>query len=415
MPTLVRLQQAAADLFGLELGPDGQQLNEYQQMLLDEADRIAAGGPTGSQWRSDKSDINQRTNAPIEHLFNDVFARDFNATDMEELQYLFMSDKTSDNFPKKYLLMSDEQINEEYPRSSKKRKDEMIAERDSKTKAELDEVRQAYDDFKKQRALEEANVRIANSEGVPATPYNSPQEARKALLRHIYADTQRLLREKGIGPTTFYRGLSLTRKQVDALEGKIRKETGNDEFSLYTSDGEFNPQSLVGLDVVLPRNALESWTTELAVADSIGANIDAGVNVEYEDGADKPKVTDEPIIAEIVLGGTFDPSRIVSTPATGFGQYREGEVVLTGNRDEPLKVMAASPRVGKTGKLTKYDGSEKEIRNKLSARVQRGESEYFYNGWGYSDAAREVSDRVRQGIVEARTLLIRYFKSLGYN
>lgn len=415
VPTLVRLQQAAADLFGLELGPDGQQLNEYQQMLLDEADRIAAGGPTGSQWRSDTSDVNQRTNAPIEHLFNDVFARDFNATDMEELQYLFMNDKTSDNFPQKYLLMSDEQIDIEYPRTSKKRKDEMKAERDKKTKAELDEVQRAYDEFTKQRALEEANTRIVNTGGVPATPYNSPQEARKALLRHIYAETQRLLREKGVGPTTFYRGVSLTRNQVDALQDKIRKETGNESFSLFTSDGEFNPQALVGLDVVLPRNALESWTTDLLVADSIGANIDAGVNVSYEEGASKPIVKDEPIIAEIVLGGTFDPSRIVSTPATGFGQYREGEVVLTGNRDEPLKVMAASPRTGKVGKLTKYDGSEKEIRNKLSERVRRGEGSYYYNGWGYGDAASEVSARVRQGIVEARTLLIRYFKSLGYN
>lgn len=413
VPTLVRLQQAAADLFGLELGLDGQQLNEYQQMLLDEADRIASGG---RQWRSTSSDELQRTEAPIEHLFLDVFARDFPAQgEMEELRYLFMSDKTSNNFPKKYLLMSDEQIDEEYPRASKKRKDEMIAERDSKTKAELDEVQIAYDEFTKQRALEEANTRIANTGGVPATPYDSPQEARKALLRHIYTDTQRLLREKGIGPTTFYRGLSMTRKQVDALQDKIREETGNDSFSLYTSDGEFNPQALVGLDVVLPRNALESWTTDLLVADSIGANIDAGVDVKYEDGDEFPTIKDEPIIAEIVLGGTFDPSRIVSTPATGFGQYREGEVVLTGNRDEPLKVMAASPRVGKVGKLTKYDGSEKEIRNKLSARVQRGESEYFYNGWGYGDAAKEVSDRVRQGIVEARTLLIRYFKSLGYN
>lgn len=409
VPTLVRLQQAAAELFGLELGPDGQQLNDYQQMLLEEADRVAAGG---RQWRSTSSDVLQRTEQPIEHLFVDVFARDFAAQgEMDELRYLFMQDNTSMNFPNKYLTLSDDEIRKQYKKNAEK----LILEKRKRTPEEIKAVEEAYKEWQKQRALEEANLRIADTSGVPSTPYDSPQEARKALLAYIYKQTQQLLKEKGVGPTTLYRGVSLTRGQVDALQDKIRQETGNESFSLYKDDGEFNPQALVGLDVTLPRNALESWTADLLVADSIGANIDAGVNLQYEEGLDYPTVKEEPIIAELVLGGTFDPTRIVSTPETGFGQYREGEVVLTGNRDEPLKVMAASPRVGKVGNLSPITGNDSDVKGKLSERVKRGRSRYFYNGWGYSDSAREVSERVRQGIVEARLLLIKYFKNLGYN
>jgi len=407
VPTLVRLQDAAAELFGLELGPDGQRLNDYQQLLLEESDRVATGG---RQWYSESNDSLQRTEIPIEHLFNDVFERDFEAqSEMEETRYLFMSDKTSDNFPDKYLTMSDEEIRKEY----KKNADKLIEEKNKKTAAQLLDARQRYDAYKKQRALEEASLRIASSAGVPSTPYSTPQEARKAFLAHVYKRTQEKLKEDGIGPTTLYRGVSLTRAQVDALQDKIREETGNKSFSLYNENGEFNPSALVGTDVNLPRNALESWTADLIVADSIGANIDAGVSVSYEGDSNVPKVEEEPIIAEIVLGGTFNPERIVSTPATGFGQYREGEIVITGNREERLKVMGGAARVGKIG--SRIIGTEANVGEKLTQRTKRGEPVYYYNPWGYSEAVDYVSDQVRRGIIEARTLMIKYFKNLGFN
>lgn len=409
VPTLVRLQQAAADLFGLQLGPDGQQLNDYQQMLLDEADRVAT---SGRQWYSDSSDVYQRTEIPIEHLFNDVFARDFAAQgEMEENRYLFMSDKTSDNFPLKYLTMSDDDIRKKYPDNAQA----LIDDKKKRTPEQIKQAEADYIEFKKKRAHDEMNLRIASTAGVPSTPYDSPQEARKALLRHIYTQTQDLLREKGVGPTTFYRGLSLTKGQVDALQDRIREETGDDSFSLYDDDGAFNPQALVGRDVVLPRNALESWTTDLLVADSIGANIDAGVKLTRKEGQEFPEIEEDPIIAEIVLGGIFDPSRVVSTPETGFGQYREGEVVLTGNRDEPLKIMASSARKN-TKKPTRPGRYNQVTESQLWSRVERSVSEYFYNSWGYGASAREITEtKVRRGIVEARALMTRYFKSLGYN
>jgi hypothetical protein len=413
-PMLVRLQDAAAELFGLQLGEDGNRLNDYQQMLLDESNRIATRG--GRQWRSESKDSLQRTEIPIEHLFYDWFERKFDFQTMQETSNLYTD--VDLQFPQRYLVtnddgtfkLSDDMVKEIYSEEGAKK---YLEERKKATPEQLTAIRTKYDNW---YALNKEKIErntIQNPLGVPNTPYDNPQQARKAFIKHMYDETQKFLRDNGIGNTTLYRSINFTQSQLDALQDNIRKQTGNDDFTLYDEDGQFNPSALVGQDISMPRNALESWTADLLVASSISANIDAGI--EFNNSGGSAVVTDEPIVAELVVGANFDPSRMVSVPPTGFGMWREGEVVVTGNKDEQLKVMAGSSRVGKMGKLPKPRIPEANVYDLLTERMRRGDYAYWYNLLGFSDKMFDQAMLDRRAIIQARAQMINIYRKIGFN
>ena len=403
VPMLVRMQDAAADLFGLQLGAKGQKLNLYQAYLLAEADRITKGGKDGRQWNSTSSDELQRTELEIEHLFWDWFQKDFSDESLEELSYPFLG-KPEKGYEKAHLNMTDEQIRKRFPKNAQR----LIDERNRATSEQKAQARQGQAEFDERNRLTRERNRLQNSDAIPGTPYENPQQARKAVLKYIYDKTQKMLRDNNIGRTTLYRSISLTMSQIVALQNQIRQATGDSSYSLFDKDGNFDPSALSGRDIRMPRNALESWTADFLVADSISANVDSGFAVDSEG-----KNTIEPIVAEIVIGADFDPSRIVSTARTGFGQFREGEVVITGNRSDALKVVGASSRVGNLRQISRGRVSSASALQQLLARFKRGNSAYWYQQ--NATKSRRYSALIREGMIQARAAAIALHRKLGFN
>jgi hypothetical protein len=342
IPSLIRLQDAAAELFGLQLGENDERLNSYQQGLLQEADVIARGG---RQRGSASNDKYERTKPVNEHFFVDPFERNFEYFTLREIMFPFRGSEQGTTIP------------EDISTFIMKLREDMTPEERSR----VDEWRNSL-----------KPIASSSEENIPGTPYEKSQDARKALLKNIYDRTQQLLEEKGIKKATLYRSIALTKEQLDAVERSIREKTGDQRFTVYNRDGSFNPDSINGQDIDLPRNALESWTYDLPVADSMAANID---------GVGKDGLT--PIFAEIVMATDVDASRIVSTPATGFGRHTEAEIVITGNKDDTVKVVATHAR-DKKNKLKKQrfrDLNLDEIEEFLRDRLSVTNSSYWYTNY----------------------------------
>lgn len=371
IPTLVRLQDAAADLFGLQLGENGQKLTEFQQGLLDEVERVVGGGAI---MNYDTSQVRNRTEIELEHLFKDFFEANYTADSERSVDYAFLGQR--------------------YESAKVKDLDDPIA-RAKLTPDEIAKLEQEREDVKEHNE----KARLGAISTAPGSPYANSQQARMALLKAIYEKTQDLLAEKGVKRATLYRSVGFTQSQLDALQDKIR-ETEGPLFSIYDSNGEFDPSTLAGREISLPRNAMESWSHDYVATVGLGANVDNGVVV---DGSGKAET--KPIVAEIVLGGDFDASRIVSTAATGFGQFREGEVVVTGMRDEPIKVVSAHSR-GDNAVQKKINPNQSTgaLQKAYSDRMRLTRNAFWYDG--YQNAEAMIINSVREGLISARVAAI---------
>lgn len=371
IPTLVRLQDAAADLFGLQLGDDGQKLSPFQQFLMSEVDRVVGGGAI---MNYDTSQVRNRTETGVEHLFKDFFEANYTADSERTVDYAFLGQR--------------------YESSKVKRLDDPV-ERAKLTPEEISKLEDEREEVREHN--EKARLGVIGT--APGSPYATSQQARMALLKAIYDKTQQLLAEKGIRRATLYRSVSFTQKQLDALQKKMQ-ETEGPEFSIYDENGEFDPSTISGRDISLPRNAMESWSHDYVATVGLGANVDNGVDAK-PDG----ETTLEPIVAEIILGGDFDASRIVSTPATGFGQFREGEVVISGMKDEPIKVVSAHTRGNGTGSpKIKPNQSQGALQRQYSDRMRLSKSAFWYNG--YENAEAMIVNAVREGLISARVAAV---------
>lgn len=366
IPMLVRLQDAAAELFGLKLGENDQRLNEYQQELLDEAAKISRGG---RQRGSASNDRETRTKVESDHYFADPFERNYDFFTIKEIMFPF----TVPNLQETAMPM-------ELRAKVGKLPEDMTPE-------VLAEVKKFREETQKYSVTTETNI--------PGTPYETSQQARMAVLKNIYERTQQLLSEKGIKRATLYRSVSLTKGMLDAVQADIRERTGNQNFSVYNRDGSFNPESLNGVDVNFPRNAMESWTYDLATADLSAVNVDG----KGQDGMD-------PIIAEIVMAADVPASRIVSTPATGFGQYNEGEIVITGNKEDKTKVVASRSRnqIGKFKKQRFRDLTLDGIYEFLKKRFNSDSSAYWYTG--YQQLMSVLTQEQRDHLIDRRASII---------
>jgi len=374
-PMLVRLQAAAAELFGLQLGDDGKPLNDYQQYLLDEADALARGQ---RQWGSSSNDMYQRTMPQNEHWFIDPFERDYTALSLEDTMFPFRGAEAT-TLPAGVQKIFNKKPGEVTP----------------------EERAYAMEEVAKWR---EANrqLGVSSMDAIPGTPYSSSQQARKAVLKAIYDRTQQLLADAGVKRATLYRNVTFTKAQLDALQESVRQSTGDKSFTLYGPDGKFNPSALTGIDIDLPRNALESWSYDFGVANSFGVNADGS----GKSGLDE-------IVAEIVLASDVDASRMVSTPATGFGQYTEGEVVITGNKADKVKVVASHSRVG-LDPLSRLDVSkmtQEDIVRALLRRLNSPHSAYWYTDYKYLMSRLFAS--TRRDLIERRANIIKNAKEAG--
>ena len=371
IPTLVRLQDAAADLFNLQLGENGEKLTEFQQGLLDEVKRVVSGGAI---MNYDTSQVRNRTEVELEHLFRDFFEANYTADSERSVDYAFLG--------------------QQYESAKVKKLDNPI-ERAKLTPEQIEKLEQEREDVREHNE----KARLGAISTAPGSPYSNSQQARMALLKAVYEKTQELLAKKGIKRATLYRSVGFTQSQLDALQEKIR-ETEGPLFSIYDSNGDFDPSTLSGRDISLPRNAMESWSHDYVATVGIGANVDNGVVV---DGSGKAEL--QPIVAEIVLGGNFDASRIVSTAATGFGQFREGEVVVTGMRDEPVKVVSAHGRGDNTARRKiNPNQSLGALQKAYSDRMRLTNNSFWYDG--YQNAEAMIVNSVREGLISARVAAI---------
>lgn len=372
-PMLVRLQAAAAELFGLQLGDNGKPLNSYQQSLLDKANALASGE---RQLGSRSNDMFQRTMPQNEHWFIDPFERDYTAFSLEDTMFPFRATEATTLDKEVRSLMS------------KKPKDVTPAEQ-----VRIDEGLKAW-------RKENEQLGVTSEDNIPGTPYTSSQQARKAVLKSIYDRTQKLLADAGVKQATLYRNVTFTKSQLDALQESVRQKTGNKSYTLYDSNGSFNPDALSGVDVDLPRNALESWTYDFGVANAFGVNTD---------GAGSSGL--DPIVAEIVLASDVDAKRMVSTPATGFGQYTEGEVVITGNKDDKVKVVASHARDSKLFRLEVSRMSQEEIYKALLKRMNSPRSSYWYTDYKYLMSRLFAS--TRSDLIDRRAGIMKSAKDKG--
>lgn len=399
-PMLVRMQQAAAELFGLQLGENGQQLNAYQEFLMKEALRLTQGG---QQLGSSSNDRFMRTYVENLHLFQDYFERNYHTwTDADEMTPIKRAEAPKELAPYMSRLESEW--------------DTYRAEKDKPepplTPQERFEFRKKIFDFYQQNQIVPRSV-----EYIPGTPYRNGQDARKALLKAVYDKTQAMLADAGIKQATLYRSVALTKEQLDVIQDDIRQRTKNKNFTVYNLDGTFNAASLADIDIQLPRNAMESWSYDFHTANTLGASIDTGNPIFDRSTVRSGK---EPkgrtIMAELTLATNVDAARIVSTPASGFGQYGEGEIVITGNKGDSVRVAAANGRKAgdkelgyniwvdqKTGKSK----SIAEITKILRERMQLSSAYYWYTGYqGMSmayTAFREQYIRRRAELIKEAT------------
>jgi hypothetical protein len=96
---------------------------------------------------------------------------------------------------------------------------------------------------------------------------------------------------------------------------------------------------------------------------------------------------------------------MVSTPQTGFGQFREGEVVVTGSRNDQLRVMSAHRRSAK--KLVKINTNVVSNMNSVIQsfldRVGVDNSAYFYPNAESQDARIQAT---RIGLIRGKAMAL---------
>lgn len=431
IPMMVRLQDAAADLFGLQLGEDGQKLNDFQQYLLEQANRISEGG---RQIGSSSSDAIQRSYVENEHYFWDWFQRDFSFIDNlaqpgAEYEFPFFTPATlsrnqsADVKEALELIASDKYIQINYAPNvgdtGKKREEKqekynaILKRRREASDADIEKAKKIYNERMAEVNAINLPARMRGVDATPGTPYANSQEARKALLKHIYDTTQRQLSQAGISKATLFRSIALTRSQLEAIQEQVRNKTGDDTFSVFNKDGSFNPSVITGEMLTMPRNAMESWSYDFLTADSASGNIDESYPVQKVDGRYQYSNDKEPILAEITLASDFDASRIVSLPTSGFGQYREGEIVVTGNNDDQVRIVAAHGRGGESVKLSPSKrGDVEATKNALTKRIGRTSSSFWYNN---PEILKVYSQNLRNILIQMRSAAINQAYKYGFN
>ncbi len=399
-PMLVRMQQAAAELFGLQLGENGKQLNPYQEFLMKEALRLTQGG---QQLGSSSSDRFMRTYVENLHLFQDYFEKNYHTwTDADQMTPIMSADSPKELAP----YMSRPENEWDTFRAKKKTPEPPL------TPQQRFELKKQISDFYQKNQMVPRSV-----EYIPGTPYRNGQDARKALLKAVYDKTQAMLADAGIKQATLYRSVALTKEQLDVIQDDIRQRTGNKKFTVYNPDGTFNASSLADIDIQLPRNAMESWSYDFHTANTLGASVDTGNPIfdrSVVESGKEPK--GRTIMAELTLATNVDAARIVSTPATGFGQYGEGEIVITGNKGDSVRVAAANGRkagdkeLGYNVWVDQKTGKSKsiaEITKILRERMQLNNTYYWYTGYqGMSmayTAFREQYIRRRAELIKEAT------------
>jgi hypothetical protein len=112
-------------------------------------------------------------------------------------------------------------------------------------------------------------------------------DRQRAILRSMYNETQAELKSRGIKEVRLYRGVDLTRADADGLSK--------------------------GVGVLIGTNALESWSVDAEVASAFAQVGPGRVGIVFE--------------------AVVPIERILSTPATGFGCLKEGEVIVLGGVD----------------------------------------------------------------------------------
>lgn len=399
IPTLAFLQKAAAELFDLTLGYDGP-LDKYQYEQIVIATDVLSGSAQPDAYATKfNMAAEERNNPEVMHFYRDAFNPYANLDTPkifdEDFLTMFREKKSSSKELNDYEEMSDEE-KQKIPADKRQKIEEQIKERD---------------EFNSRMRLSTASV-------LPGMPYENADQARKALLKSIYNDTQKLLQDAGIKNATLYRTISLSQQQLEDLQDQYRERTGDKTFSIFDDAGDFDPDKVVGAMFDIPRNAMESWSTDHITASALGANVEEILNFSQEEvdsgnGGKKIKryrSTAEPVVAEIVVGGNFDASRIVSTPRTGFGQYREGEVIVTGSKADRLRVISAHKRANKVlerlavTKRSKFD----ELFTKINDRSLISKSAYFYN-----DATQNaIVNGLRIAIARAKATARMYEKNV---
>ena len=213
-PMLVRMQQAAAELFGLQLGENGQQLNAYQEFLMKEALRLTQGG---QQLGSSSSDRFMRTYAENLHLFQDYFEKNYHTwTDADQMTPIMAADAPKELAP----YMSRPENEWDTFREKKKTPEPPL------TPQQRFELKKQISDFYEKNQMVPRSV-----EYIPGTPYRNGQDARKALLKAVYDKTQAMLADAGIKQATLYRSVALTKEQLDVIQDDIRQRTKNKNFN----------------------------------------------------------------------------------------------------------------------------------------------------------------------------------------
>ena len=380
IPTLSFLQQAAQELFGLELGFDSP-LDPYQAQQIIMSYAIMGGAPQVNAYEGKptadgeaQGGKQERASFSLDHFYRDAF----NPLGFipSEAQRFFFSEA-----PQK-------------PKGIEKLDDP--AERAKLTPDEITKLEQK----KRQYEQDLADREVKPTSVIPGAPYSTSDQARRAVLKSIYNRTQELLRAKGVTGATLYRSIALTEDQITQLEEQHREATGDPTFTLFDSNGEFDPDRAVGAIMSMPRNALESWTTSDITAASLGANIEEGL--EYSESSKNRWVSrSKPIVAEIVLAGDFDVSRIVSAPQTGFGQFREGEVVVSGSKDDRLRVVSAHKRTRHRLKRVQITDktSVADAISQFEVRTTIDKSAYYYPN---STAQNGIIVNLRRGLVAGK-------------
>jgi len=431
IPMMVRLQDAAAELFNLNLGENGNRLNDFQQFLLDESNRIAEGG---RQIGSSTSDAIQRSYVENEHYFWDWFQRDFSFIDYlqkpgAEYEFPFFTpvnltrNQNEEVKNALELIASDKYIEINYApnlgdtgkkREEKQKKYDAILKKRREASAEdIEKAKKLYNERMAAVNAINAPARMRGVNATPGTPYADSQEARKALLKHIYDVTQKQLQDKGISQATLFRSLAFTRSQLETLQNQVREKTGDDSFTVFNSDGSFNPSSITGEILSYPRNALESWSYDFLTADSAAGNVDESYPARRVDGSYRFSTEKEPIMAEITLASDFDASRIVSLPTSGFGQYKEGEVVVTGNNEDQVRIVAAHSRRGESVRLSESTRSNSEKTNlALTKRIGRTGSSFWYNN---PEILSYFTGNLRNVLIKLRSEAIKKAYDYGFN
>lgn len=376
VPTLAYLQKAAAELFGLQLGEDDQ-LSEYQKQQVIMSNDIIENS---RQVNAFSSGAEERQNPEVSHYYFDAFQPFVNLGALAEGERYRFTGKMSE-----------------------KREWSKLDDPTERAKLTPDQIKK----METERAAAREHNKNAGLTAVPITPgapYENADQARKALLKNVYQRTQELLAKAGIKRATLYRSIGLTQAQLEFIQEQHRDRTGDQLFTLFDSSGKFNPDAIAGIDLNIPRNAMESWTTDFETASSIGANIDEGVSYS-QDSKGYWRSKSDPIVAEIVVGGDYDASRMVSTPQTGFGQFREGEVVVTGSRNDQLRVISAHRRSAK--KLVKINTNVMSNINSVIQsfldRVGIDNSAYFYPNAESQDARIQAT---RIGLIRGKAMAL---------